>query len=649
VTPARRLLASSEAIAATARFAAAGWALATFAFYGFASETFHARGILHAELTAKQTTGLALLVAIAVFVGVAAAAALAQRGEGFLVAASYRAALLVPLGAMPLYRAAEGSRALFVAMAAVVLPFGWLAWLCVRRGADRGVIEALDDHARAARIGALVVALLAGSSSWALANAALEKCEALGGGWDLMIHNNLHYNIVTTGRAWTTGLWFFPVDHYGNHFAPIEHLSAIVYAFHRAPETLVVLQAIMLSFAALPVYGIARRLTGSPTVGVLIGASFGLNACVAAPCLYDFHEAVFLIPTLLSLFWACVADKRRLIVLFAVLALSSREDAGVWVALFGAVWWSRGKRNGLALAIAGAVTVVVVNFVVMPWIRKHTGQPVWLTDRYSGIARGGAVGVATTATSAATNPGFVLSYVLSYEEKWKFLALVLAPVLLLPLRTMRGVVLVCPPIAFSVLANFQPMYMIDYHYTVQIMPFLFVATAFGLERFERRSAIVLAATVLVATALVSGRFSRHPLMNPALVAQELAGQRAEYGERAELYRRIARDVPQDGCAMGNEPLITPLSSRNLAYRFAAGTHCEYAFVDVGRRMRQHNEAQTLALRAWLFEQLRNETYGVMYADDRAVLVGKGRPTDRNADVVERFEALQRDEDAERRR
>jgi uncharacterized membrane protein len=644
---ARGLFATSESVAATGRFAAAGWALATFGFYAFASDTFLARGILHAALTPEQLTRLGVLVALAILAAVGSAAIIARRGEPRLVAASYRAGLLVPLGVVPLYQAAVGLGQFF-AILVVTVTFGWTLWLFAQRCPEGIAIEGLDARPSAARIGGAVVFVLAVVNSYALANAAVEKCLALGGGWDLMIHNSLHYNIVTTGRAWTTGLWFFPVDHYGNHFAPIEHLSAIVYAFHRTPETLVTLQAIMISFAALPVYGIARRLTGSATVGVFIAASFGINACITAVCLYDFHEAAFLVPTLLSLVWACVADKKRLVVLFALLALNSREDGGLWVALFGAIWWSRGKRTGLHLAFAGAVTLVLVNFVVMPWIRKNTGQPVWLTDRYSGISRGGTVGVGATAISAATNPGFVLSYVLSYAEKWRFLALVLWPVVLLPLRTMRGVLLVGPPIAFSVLANFGAMYTIDFHYTVQIMPFLYLATALGLERFERRTAIVLAATAFVATALVSGRFSRHPIVNARTFEREMGELRAEYGERAALYRRMAFDVPHDGCAMGNDAIVTPLSSRKLAYKYPTGTHCEYAFINVGKRMRELDEEHTPPLRAWLFERLRNGTYGVMYADERVVLVGKGRPTDRNAEVLAHFEALQREEDASRR-
>ena len=37
---------SAASVAAFARFVAAGWALATFAFYAFSSETFHERGIV---------------------------------------------------------------------------------------------------------------------------------------------------------------------------------------------------------------------------------------------------------------------------------------------------------------------------------------------------------------------------------------------------------------------------------------------------------------------------------------------------------------------------------------------------------------------------------------------------------------------------
>ena len=115
----------------------------------------------------------------------------------------------------------------------------------------------------------------------------------------------------------------------------------------------------------------------------------------------------------------------------------------------------------------------------------------------------------------------------------------------------------------------------------------------------------------------------------------------EYGERAAQYRQLAYDVPHDGCAMGSWRIITPLSSRRFAYRFPEGLDCTYAFLEFGERARERDEETTVGVRRWLVERLRSRTYGVMFDDDRAAVVGKGRPTERNDEVVRRIEALER--------
>jgi uncharacterized membrane protein len=630
-----------------ARFAFAGWSTGTFAFYGFASDTFHDRGIRNDALDADQRIRLVLFVVVGIVAALGAARTIARgRGAEAVDAWSHRVFLLAPVGLLPLVAL---PLSIFGRLAVFALVSGLFAWSLASfalRSPWGAAIEALDV-AKPGVVSALV-ATVALVNAWSVAALAVYRCATLQAGWDLMIHVSLHHNVVTTGRAWTTGLAPHgqPVDHYGNHLAPIEHLSALVYSFHRVPETLVVLQTIVVQSAAFAVYGVVRRLSGSATAGLMLAAGYGMNVCTLATCTYDFHEAAFLQATLLGLMWACVAEKRALVWVFALLTMCSREDGGLWMALFAVVWWSRGKKIGLPLALAGAAHLVLANFVVMPWIRASTGQPMWFFGRYAAIARGGKESVGHIAESVLTNVPFVTSYVFGNEEKWFFFAMLLLPVALLPLRTRRGALLVAPPIAMGVLSTYEAMYRVNLHYTVQIVPFLYLAAALGLACYERRKAIVLATTSLVLTALVCGVWGWHPIVNARFIDRLKPEMAAEYGDRAALYRRLALEIPQDGVAQASAPFTVALAARRYGYLVPNAPDADYGMIDYSKNAKQSIGTTTPKMRRWVVEKLRTGGYGVMFLDDRVVVIGRGRSTERNDEVIERLATLARDEDGE---
>jgi hypothetical protein len=86
----------------------------------------------------------------------------------------------------------------------------------------------------------------------------------------------------------------------------------------------------------------------------------------------------------------------------------------------------------------------------------------------------------------------------------------------------------------------------------------------------------------------------------------LSGRRDRYGDRADRIRSAIEQIPPGACVRATTPLLVPLSGRKGTY---------------------------------VVESLSSGDFGVVYVDDRVVLIGRGKPTTQNAELLERLRRL----------
>src|SRR3972149_7999686 len=75
---------------------------------------------------------------------------------------------------------------------------------------------------------------------------------------------------------------------FGTHFSPMLLVLLPVYWFAPMPETLLILQAFVLSLAAFPIYLLARNFAGGRTVGLAFAAAYLIYPAVHYVNLYEF-------------------------------------------------------------------------------------------------------------------------------------------------------------------------------------------------------------------------------------------------------------------------------------------------------------------------------------------------------------------------
>ncbi|NTU78098.1 MAG: DUF2079 domain-containing protein [Chloroflexales bacterium] len=270
------------------------------------------------------------------------------------------------------------------------------------------------------------------------------------------------------------------------------------YALAPSAYTLVVLQALLLVSAAIPVYLIARDRLGGAWAGVAFAALYLLYPTtqfmgMAAP----FQPRVPGLACLLWAFW-CL-EQRRLgpYLLLLGLAMLARTDAALVVVAFG--MYAALRRLPWAYSLVPFVVGLAYFYVAITYITplfyspsfqpQRVDLPFDLSRDYNDLWPCGVSpqacyymhlggGIPNIVKNILTHPVEVLFFVLQ-PAKLLYLALMLGGLLFLPLFAPRELLLAAPIFAINLLSNRVYQYVITEQYQILAIPGLTIAAIYG--------------------------------------------------------------------------------------------------------------------------------------------------------------------------
>lgn len=467
------------------------------------------------------------------------------------------------------------------------------------------------------RIGALSVSPRAALGAIMLACAALligagaYKYSYWGHGFDMV---DFHMPVwgTTQGRFLLVSRYNFTDTFMGLDVA-LGFLPAIpFYALAPSAYTLVVVQALLLVSAAVPVFLIARDRLASPWAGVAFAAVYLLYPTtqfmgMAAP----FQPRV---PALVLFFWAFwLLERRRLGPYLALLALAmtARTDAALVVVAFG--MYAALRRRPWAYSVLPIVVGLAYFYVAITSITPRFYSPSFqpppqvevpfdLSRDYNDMWPCGVSpqacyymhlggGIPNIVKNILTHPVEVLVFALQ-PAKVEYLLLMFAGLLFLPLLAPRELLLAAPIFAINLLSNRVYQYVITEQYQILAIPGMVIAAIYGgawlLEVFERRAqrakqpgaasslrpAFFVGIVVLVALLNI-------PLKNPAVSAI----RNPERPERVALMEQMKAMIPPDAKVAATSFLAPHLLPRTEIFYIPGGKmhhqpdEADYAFID----------------------------------------------------------------------
>ena len=387
-------------------------------------------------------------------------------------------------------------------------------------------------------------------------------------GFDMGIYDQATW-LVARGQSFITvrGL---PV--WGHHVNLVLYLLAPVSWLGGGPSALVVIQSLSLGAGAIPVSLLARDRFCSPWAGFGAAVVYLLYPPVGWLTWVNFHPEALSVSALIFAWW--LASRRRWgwFSVAVVLALSTREEVGLQVAIMGALMtgrWLFGRRGGrtgavradglwgAAAVVVGAAWFLVCTKVVIPHFLGG-GDAFYIRHFYG--AYGSTMG--EVVTHLATHPGTVASLA-ARPDRIRFGADLLGPLGGLPLLGLPFLALAAPQGLATLAGSEWFLRDVRFQYTALMVPGLVIAAVEGAAVLvRRRRGVARMLMVWVAVCSVGGAVLRSPL--PIGVSSS-----AWVGPtpRVAAMQAAVDLVPAGAGVAATENIVPHLTHRKYAYDF----------------------------------------------------------------------------------
>ncbi|HEX8727369.1 MAG TPA: DUF2079 domain-containing protein [Ktedonobacterales bacterium] len=268
------------------------------------------------------------------------------------------------------------------------------------------------------------------------------------------------------------------------HVEPIILLLAPLYLIHSGPETLIVVQILALALGALPLVALSlRRMPRFPCVGVGLVAAYMLSPFTIGLTLWEFHPVSLAAPLLLFALWALDTRHYRWFLAAIILAMATKEDIGLAVAvitLLLALVRPEKRRFGALVALGALVWVAICFKIILPHFNVGVagGNNYWY--RYSWL---GAT-PAEALIQALTHPLDVWNYLFS-PGRTGYLLLILRTGGALWLLAPALMLAAAPDLVVNLLSSHSEQYSGFFQYNAVIVACALIAAVYGTAGLAR--------------------------------------------------------------------------------------------------------------------------------------------------------------------
>lgn len=367
-------------------------------------------------------------------------------------------------------------------------------------------------------------------------------------------------------RSWDLGIFAQALDRYsrleppivhikggdfnllGDHFHPLLAALAPFYGLFPTPYTLLVAQSVLLALSAFFVAKAAHEALGTEG-GWLIGIAHAFSWGVLSAVVAQFHEVALAAPLLALSLWLVLRERWTAAALWAGLLVFVKEDLGLTVIALGVVIVLRSRRwwPGAALAGWGAAWFILALAVILPALSP--GSAYEYSDQMD-------------IRAALTDPLRTVTGILTSEPRMGTLLLVLACTAFTLLRSSVALAAV-PTLAWRFLSSNELHWGTTWHYSLVLMPVIFIAAADGIARLRSSRSGFLraygqhgAAVVLAFTLATLNQYPLWSLTKPATW---------QVGARQQAARAVLDAVPDGVSVASDSSLVSYLVPGRDAY------------------------------------------------------------------------------------
>ncbi|MFX0200472.1 MAG: DUF2079 domain-containing protein, partial [Candidatus Hodarchaeota archaeon] len=316
--------------------------------------------------------------------------------------------------------------------------------------------------------------------------------------WDLGIFNQAFYTTVKQGKLfyYTAELYANPSGTiFGVHFSPILFLIIPFYIILPRPETLLVIQTIVLASGVYPTFLIVKKTLQNKSISLLFSFLYLIYCHLHSVNLFDFHPDAFFVPFALFSWYYFAKQKWTGYLLFLLLCFFTKETSSIPFLVLGLIdaWSIRDKivvsfkkrefhDRRMFVPIATIAISILWYPVATAFIHLFNPSPSsrFVQGTPWRILGGNPLDLSTLGSIVILNFAGALQY--QFDLKLLYLFTILAPLAFLPVMKYSYFLPVVPWLLLVFLSNYPPYYHLGHHYSAIIVPFSIIAAIYGLER-----------------------------------------------------------------------------------------------------------------------------------------------------------------------
>jgi uncharacterized membrane protein len=372
------------------------------------------------------------------------------------------------------------------------------------------------------------------------------------------------------------------------HVDPLLALFAPLWWLWPSPAMLLVAQAAIVAAGALPAFWLGRLWLGDDRPALCGALAYLMYPALGWSLVTEFHPVTLAAPLIMFAVWAAATRHDVVLAVTAGLALVSKEQVGLSLAVLG-VWMavSLGRRRaGAVLAAASLAWVAFAVQVVIPHFNAG-GDSVFVGSRYGDFGDSPS----DVLVGVLTRPHDVVATILEPDRITYLLALLL-PLAGLPLLAPLLAAGAAPDLLLNMLSSRPEQHQLEYHYVAVIVPFLVAAAIRGaarLRRVRRPAALgrlmsrpaALGAVLLVPVLLGAWRLGPLPVWQHVPGGSSWRTNEYVVDDHARVLARAVDLVPGDGevVVSSTNHAGAHLSARRRVYTFPVVRDAEWVLVD----------------------------------------------------------------------
>lgn len=418
-------------------------------------------------------------------------------------------------------------------------------------------------------LGAAAVLWLAFAVSLTLMRYWLNRSSA----YDFGLFSQMYYYLDKCLEPMTTCERDGLLSHFAVHLSPIFYLLLPIYKLFPRPETLLILQALLISSGLIPLCLLGKALRLRRGYILCFGLIYCAYPAFLGGCFYDFHENKFLAPLILWAMYWMESRRFKAMALFVLLILLVKEDAPVYAACMGLYLFLEKRERRLGAAV---FLVSCLYFCGAVWYLNRFGDGA-MVSRFDNYISDPSLGLVSMFKTILVNPAYVISQIAA-KEKLVFALQMLLPLGFLPLLTARWQkwTLLVPFVLINLMSNYKYQHSIYFQYTYGSGALLFYLAMSNLKALRkppglylRKSFCACGLTCALALTLTVGASKTHYL-----------GQYLQSRPVLAQARELLSQIPPSASVRSSTFFVPQLSMRDEIYLLDSLHPSDYVVLDL---------------------------------------------------------------------